>query len=130
MPNVPADIICIPKPIECPENPDLENFPQNVLFASVSVRHGKTIVGTACYEPVLKKLYKAGDKLRMEYKSAIKGKSWLIIEYDTVEKTYFGKKFVDNKDAGKAVGKTWEIFFQHFTALGLADHEKCEMKRL
>jgi len=116
----------VPHRLEIKERPELNIFPFNVLFVQNKIVNGKTIVGSALYEPDLGSFKIYGEKRSMEYHNIYGGKSWLVIEYDVSEKSYLGKKIVNGESVGMAVGAQWNMFFVHFTALGLANGEGCE----
>lgn len=120
----------IPHPLEIDERPDLRVFPFNVLFAQYKVEDGKTIMGSALYEPDLGSFRQEGEKSSMHYHNIYGGKSWLVIEFDSAKKSYLGKKTVDDKNAGMAIGAEWNMFFAHFTALGLTNGEKCKFEEV
>ncbi len=50
----------IPFELTLESHPDLKIFPQNILFAQIGSKSGKTIVGSALYEPDLSSLEDAG----------------------------------------------------------------------
>ena len=52
--------------------------------------------------------------------------SWITINYNKNEDCYWGKKLVNKKCVGEAMGKNWKQFFIHLTMLGLSDGERCE----
>jgi|SRR3989338_3027597 len=109
-------------------SPAFSVFPLNVLF-SCSKQEGSGITtGYSLYEPDLGSFKKTDAILSMEYHNVYGGKSWLTIEYDTRIDSYVGKKEVEGKFAGMATGSDWNMFFVHFTALGLARGEKCEFR--
>ncbi len=118
----------IPHQLEITERPELSVFPFNVMFAKYKTEAGKTIMGSAVYEPDLASLKQEKDKWSMCYHNAYLGKSRLSIEYDLIKKSYLGKKFVNDALVGSAIGAEWKMFFVHFTALGLSNGEKCEFK--
>lgn len=120
----------IPHRLEIEDRPDLNVFPFNVLFAQYKVENGKTIMGSALYEPDLGSFQRNGEKSSMHYHNIYGGKSWLIIEFDPVKKSYLGTKIVDEKNAGMATGVEWNMFFAHFTALGLTNGEKCKFEEV
>jgi len=120
----------VPHRLEIDERPELHVFPFNVLFAQYKAENGKTIMGSAIYEPDLGSFKKEEDKSFMYYHNAYGGKSWLLIEFDSIKKSYLGKKVVDGKDAGMATGMEWNMFFAHFTALGLTNGERCKFEEI
>lgn len=120
----------VPHRLEIEGRPEFNIFPFNVLFAQQTVKDGKTIRGHAVYEPDLASFKQDREKYSMYYHNAYGGHSWLIIEYDSVRKSYIGKKIVNDKDAGMACGTEWNMFFAHFTALGLTNGERCQFNEI
>lgn len=117
----------VPHRLEIKERPELSIFPFNVLFVQNKVVNGKTIIGSALYEPNLESFKIYGEIRSMEYHNVYGGKSWLVIIYDVSKESYLGKKIVNGESVGMAVGMQWNMFFVHFTALGLANGEACEL---
>jgi hypothetical protein len=120
----------VPHPLEIEERPELNVFPLNVLFAKFGTKNGKNVIGTALYEPNLESFKREGEKYSMEYRNAYGGDCWLLVTYDSAEKSYKGEKFVNGKSVGMAFGKEWQMFFVHFTALGLINGEQCKFEKL
>ena len=118
----------VPNRLEIANMPDLNLFPFNVLFASYTVRDEKLFMGSAIYEPDLSSFKNEEGKYSMIYHNAYGGRGWLVIEYDLSKRSYFGEKFVNDKSVGKAVGMEWNMFFVHFTGLGLFDGEKSKIE--
>ena len=110
--------------------PELTNFPFNVMFARYKVEDGKTIMGSVIYEPDLGSYEQDGDKCFMKYHNVYSGNSWLVIEYNGSNKSYLGMKIVNGESVGMATGLQWNMFFVHFTALGLANRERCKFKEI
>lgn len=115
----------VPNHLEIKNRDELKLFPFNVLFAQYKVVNGQTIMGTALYEPDLNSFECDSQKMRMNYHNAYGGKSWLAIEFDIDKRSYFGTKYVNEKNVGMATGIEWSMFFAHFTALGLTNGERC-----
>lgn len=120
----------IPHRLEIQEKPELNNFPLNVMFTQYKVENDKTIMGTALYEPFLGSFKRDGEKLSMEYQNVYGGDGWLSINYNEADKSYRGEKFVNGKSAGMSFGVQWNMFFVHFTALGIENGEQCEFKEV
>lgn len=118
----------VPFPLKIPERPELNVFPLNVLFMSFGKRDGKTITGTALYEPDLETFKQEGEKFSMKYRNVYGGNCWLLIEYDATKKSYLGEKFVNEKSVVMAEGTEWNMFFVHFTMSGLAIGERCKFE--
>lgn len=115
----------IPKPLIIPDRPELNIFPFNVMFMRFKMESGKMISGTALYEPDLDSYTQKEKVSSMEYHNKYGPANWLVIEYDRAEQRYIGRKFVNGESAGMAFGMNWKMFFIHFTALGLANGERC-----
>lgn len=120
-----VNVSCVPEEISSNEKPGLEKFPQMVMFMSLLKEHGGITTGIAVYEPVFSTYSKIGNKFRMEYQTVPNGNGWVLIEYDAEEKSYFGKKFVKNREVGSTFGREWKNFFMRFTAQGLYKDEFC-----
>ena len=118
----------VPQRLAITKKPELNLFPLNVMFAKYKIEDGKTVMGSAMYEPDLGSYRQDGSKYFMEYHNIYGGRSWLIIEYDLIRKIYTGEKLVEDKTVGMAVGKDWNMFFVHLTALVLSNEEHCELK--
>jgi hypothetical protein len=115
----------IPHRLEIEDKPELNVFPFNVLFAQYKVENGKTISGSAVYEPDLGSYKQEGEMSSMEYHNIYGPANWLVVVYDKSRKSYHGNKIVNGKSVGEAGGSEWNMFFIHFTALGLANGERC-----
>ena len=120
----------IPHRLEINDQPELSVFPFNILFANFKTEDGKTIMGSALYEPDLKSLKKEENKWSMYYPNAYGGKSWILIEYNPIKNSYYGEKTVNDKFAGGATGIEWNMFFMHLTFLGLTNGEKCMLEEV
>lgn len=120
----------VPHRLEIENRPELNVFPFNVLFVQYKVENGKTISGSAIYEPDLGSYKRVGDVSSMEYHNIYGPANWLMIEYDKSKQSYLGKKIVNGESVGIAMGMHWNMFFIHFTALGLANGERCEFEIL
>jgi hypothetical protein len=115
----------IPRELRVKGRPELRVFPLNVLFAKYKLQNGKTIMGSAKYEPDLASLKQDKNHWSMRYQNAYGGNSSLLIEYDVSRKAYAGEKCVDDEVVGMANGPDWNIFFTQVTAIGLSNGEKC-----
>lgn len=120
----------IPNYLKIENMPELNLFPFNVLFVIKTMVDKKIFNASAVYEPDLSSFKKEKNKYSMIYHNAFGGSSWLFIEYDLATRSYFGEKFVNNKSVGKATGMHWNMFFIHFTGLGLSDGEKSKMEEV
>ncbi len=120
----------IPFPLAIAELPELNVFPLNVLFGQCMIKDGKNTIATALYEPDLLSYTADGEKCSMEYYNAYGGDSQLLIEYIPSQKTWFGKKIVKGESGGMAFGVEWDMFFTHFTILGLTKGELCKFEEI
>jgi hypothetical protein len=118
----------IPKELQIEGRPELNVFPFNVLFMRFKQEGGKTISGSAVYNPNIDSLQQGVDKWSLRYNNAYGGNHWLIIEYDIVSRGYHGKKFVNGKCVGITDGLEWKGFFIHLTVLGLSNGEQCRFE--
>jgi len=118
----------IPHRLDVKERPELSIFPFNVLFAKRKIGNGKLVTGYALYEPDLASLKKDEDEWSMNYYNVYGGDCWLRIKYNESKPFYIGEKFVNGKSVVIAEGPAWEMFFVHFTLLGLANGERCEFE--
>lgn len=115
----------IPHRLEIKEFPKLYHFPFNVLFANYTMKDGKQVFGSALYEPDFHTYKKDGHLSCMRYHNVYGGDCHLIITHNEENDGYHGEKFVDGKSVGLADGgNNWDLFFAHFTILGLADGER------
>ena len=120
----------VPAKLEIEGKPEFDIFPLNVLFASFTVKDGIRIMGSAIYEPDLESLKKQGNEHSMKYYNAYGDNCWLLISYNKKEKRYHGDKFVNGNWSGGADGVEWNMFFSHFTALGLVNDERYQFEKL
>jgi hypothetical protein len=125
----------IPHHLSISDKPELNMFPLNVMFSrfhrkNPSADGGKIIMGSALYEPALNSYRKKGTRLSMEYFNIYGSGCWLIIEYDSLNASYHGKKFIRGTCVGQSFGREWKWFFVHFTALGLSDGERCKFDEI
>jgi len=120
----------VPYPLEIKERPELDVFPLNVVFAKFGKMYGKNVMGTALYEPDLESFKQEKDKCSMKYHNAFGGDCWLLVTYDLAEESYVGEKFINGKSVGMSFGQKWNIFFSHFTILGLTNGERCKFEEV
>ncbi len=118
----------VPQRLEVEEVPELNDFPFNVLFVSFDVRDGVRVMGSAVYNPDFSSFKKDGDTYSMQYRNGYGGDSRLRIDYDFKKKSWIGEKFVSGESAGMAFGSEWQMFFVHFTMLGLKNGERCKFE--
>ncbi|MFC1687082.1 hypothetical protein ACFL0L_00700 [Patescibacteria group bacterium] len=120
----------IPEHLQIQNKPEFDDFPLRVMFMKFKMQNGKTISGTALYDPDLLSYKQAGDKRSMEYRNIYGGDGRLIIEYNILKKSYYGEKFVNGKSVLKAMGPNWKIFFIHLTMAGLTKGERCMFEQV
>lgn len=120
----------VPHRLQISGRPELNVFPFNVLFMQYGTKDGINVRGSALYEPDLGSLKRSNEVYSMEYHNIYGGINWLIIEYDALTQQYRGIKFINKISVGEAVGVNWNMFFVHFTALGLSNGEGCKFEKL
>lgn len=119
----------IPHRLEMKEFPEYDHFPFNVLFKRNKIMDGQRVSGSALYEPDFHTFKKEGNLSSMRYHNIYGGDAYLMIAYDEKHKKYMGEKFVNGESVGFADGgDDWNMFFAHFTALGVYAGEWCEIK--
>lgn len=129
--NREVPVVIAPHHLNIKGRPELSIFPLNFIFAVDRVKDGKrTGTHSAMYMPRLESYKKEGEKYSMEYLNVYGGKSWLVIEYDVSRNTYIGRKIVNEKSAGTAIGARWDGFFFHLSTLGLAAEERYKFENL
>ena len=120
----------VPHKLEISGKPEFDFFPLNVLFVSFVFKEGRRSIGSAMYEPDFDSFSEKGNKYSMKYNNVYGKNCWLLITYNKKEKTYHGDKFVNGCWSGGACGIEWNMFFMHFTVLGLIKDEKCKIEKL
>lgn len=118
----------VPKHLDVGGRPEFDLFPFNILFAGFKIENGKTIMGSAVYEPDLSTFKIKKGVLSMKYNN-IYGENWVMIEYNLITKCYSGIKYVIG-EAGRAIGMDWDMFFVRLTMLGLFNSESCKFEIL
>ncbi len=116
----------VPHRLEIKERPELNNFSFNILFMKWKVENGKTISGTALYQPDFSTFKEEKGKQSMLYKNSYGGSGRVKIVYCNGK--WSGNKFVNGKCVGSADGSEWHGFFIHLTMLGLSNGERCEFE--
>lgn len=120
----------VPHRLEVADRPELNNLPFNVLFSSFTARDGVLLMGSALYEPDFSSFECGGEEYSMKYYNKHGGDCWLRVVYNEKKKNWVGEKFVNGKTAGMAFGAKWDMFFVHFTMLGLVNGEKCMFEEI
>jgi len=117
----------IPHRLEIEGLPELCHFPFNVLFANYTMKDGKQVFSSALYKPDFYTYKKDGHLSCMRYHNIYGGDCYLVITHNKNNGRYCGEKFVNGKSVGLASGgDNWDLFFAHFTILGLANGEQCQ----
>lgn len=118
-----TSVMFIPKRLEIHGLPKLNNFPLNILFSSVN-RNSETIdpIITAEYIPDIGSFTEKAKIQKLKYidKSDKTEKHWAEVLFDTSNGSYTGHKYIGTDRVGSAIGKDWNTFFIHFSALGEA----------
>jgi hypothetical protein len=119
----------IPNRLAVAGKPEYSHFPLNILFVSYRNLDGRLQSGSALYEPDFQTYQKKGHLSSMSYHNIYGGECYLRIDYEENNRLYRGDKFVNGKLVGSAdSGDNWELFFTHFTMLGLTAGEKCKFE--
>ena len=117
-------IMFVPKRLEIPDRPELNNFPFNIAFGTVTLADDNTErQETSVYEPDFTTFTQEGVEQKMKYYNNLNLERhfWAEIVYNTNDQSYVGTKYCGDKYAGMAFGKNWDMFFVHFTALGVTN---------
>ena len=112
----------VPSRLEIPDRPELSNFPFNILFCTVTLADDNSQrQETSVYEPDLSTFTEEGTEQRMKYYNNLnpERRFWVEIIYDTIDQSYIGTKYCDDKRIGMASGSRWDMFFVHLTMLGV-----------
>lgn len=110
----------VPSRLEIPDRPELHNFPLNIVFGTVCVADNNTQrMETSEYAPDISTFKEEGDEQKMRYYNNLNNKFWVEIVYNANKQSYIGTKYCGSKNIGMAVGKNWNMFFVHLTALGV-----------
>jgi hypothetical protein len=117
----------VPRRLET-ANADLSHFPLNLLFVAYRQRGARVISSTALYHPVLSTLSKTADALEMQYTNQFCDHCRVKLRYDLITGGYTGQKFIGDRLAWETMGSEWNSFFGRFTAMGLANGERCQFK--
>lgn len=119
-----TSVMFIPKRLEIHGLPKLNNFPINILFGSVN-QSNEIIdpIGTNEYIPDISSFTEKAKVQKLKYvdKSDKTEKHWAEIAFDTSNGSYTGHKYIGRDQVGSAIGKDWNTFFIHFSALGTTE---------
>jgi len=108
----------IPKHLDIPDRPELNDFPRNILFTN-TVQLGKySDVRLALYEPDFSTFELMEGKKQLFYRNAHGGDSQVrIIKED--QGTYWGVKIVNGVEKSNSAGETWKDFFLYLSLPGI-----------
>lgn len=112
----------IPKRLEIPDRPELNNFPLNILFCTLTLNDDSTeSQETSVYEPDISTFTQEGVEQRMRYCNNLNRERHFLadIVYNTDNQSYVGTKYAGSKRVGMACGSKWDMFFVHLTMLGV-----------
>lgn len=115
-------VMFVPHRLEIPDRPELNNFPFNIAFGTVTLDDNNTErQETSLYEPDLSTFTQEGAEQKMKYYNNLNLERhfWAEIVYNISDQSYVGTKYRGDKSAGMAFGKSWDMFFVHFTLLGV-----------
>lgn len=118
----------IPDTLKIVNRPEVSFFPLNVMFQQYKTENNQPISGTAIYIPEIESFQQNNNIYSMTYFNQLNRSHWLIIEYNKIDKTYRGKKFVKGVKVFETDAPDWKSFFIHFTMIGLSNGETCEFK--
>lgn len=121
-------IMFVPKRLEIPDRPELNNFSFNIAFGTATLGDDNTErLEMSVYEPDFSTFAQEGSEQKMKYYNILspERRYWAEIVYNTNDQSYVGTKRCGDKNAGMAFGKSWDMFFIHFTALGITGGERC-----
>jgi len=100
----------IPYHLEIEGRPELSLFPRNVAFSKKKNVNGKTIMGSALYEPDLGTFRVWQGKVSLRYHNIHGGNCWLSIEYGP-KYEYIGKKFINDETFDKLTDEVGSALF-------------------
>ena len=107
-------------PAPIPDRPELHDFPFNIVFGILCVADNNTQrLETTEYKSDIATFKAEGEEQKMKYYNILNKRFWAEIVYNTKSKIYTGTKYRDNTSVGMAFGINWDMFFVHFTALGV-----------
>lgn len=117
-------VMFVPNRLEIPHRPELNNFPFNIVFGTITLADNDTQrQETSVYEPDFSTFAQDGAEQKMKYYNNLnpERRFWAEIVYNANDQTYVGTKYCGDKSHGMAFGKNWDMFFVHFTALGVTN---------
>lgn len=115
-------VMFVPSRLEISGRPELNNFPFNITFGTVTQDDNNTErEELSLYEPDLSTFTEEGFEQKMKYYNNLnpERRFWVEIAYNTNTKSYVGTKYRDDKSIGSAEGPSWDGFFVHLTLLGV-----------
>lgn len=114
-------VMFVPNRLEIPDRPELNNFPFNILFGTVTLADNNTEKEeTSVYEPDFSTFTQEGTEQKMKYYNILNLERhfWAEIVYNTNDQSYLGTKYSGDKSIGSASGPGWDGFFMHLSLLG------------
>ena len=117
-------VMFIPTRLEVADRPELNNFPFNILFSTITLADDNTQrQETSVYEPDFSTFIQEGSDQRMKYYNILNPERHFCVEivYNTDDQSYVGTKYRGDKRLGSATGPSWQGFFMHLTLLGVAE---------
>jgi hypothetical protein len=115
----------IPDKLRITGRPELEIFPNKIVFMSYRKLQEKLQSGSAIYEPDLES-HKVKENLRsLTYRNTYGKQAYIVVNHDIKTKVYHGMKYVRDEAISQAFGTTWKDFFVNLTMAGLGNGEPC-----
>lgn len=118
----------IPHKLEVEGRPELSDFSLNILFANVFNAKGIDVIASSLYRPDLETYQRDSEKKSLTYRNIYNKKD--IVRITKFEERWEGQKFIKEKRALLAQGRTWKQFFAQLTLTGLSKGERCKYERL
>lgn len=115
-------LMYVPKRLEIPGRPELNNFPLNLLFSTITIGDEDTkFIETCEYAPDTTSFKETGELHKMTYYNVLDNshKFWVEIIYNARNCYYTGSKYCRGKLIGTADGNNWRNFFMHLSLLGV-----------
>jgi len=116
----------IPQRLGITIDPELDNYPYNIMFQSHRYRGDQVMTGTALYFPDLSTFFDFDEESTMIYRNKYGRNSYIVIRHNKSEDSYEAERFVKGESVQLAMGKDWKNIFIHLTMVGLQPGEGCE----
>ena len=120
------NIATIPNRLKIEGRPELEIFPHNVLFGTLTEHNGEPVIATAVYEPDLESYRPSGKKILL-YNNTLNeqmGKQW-VVSITKSGKIWRAEKASNGQVVNMNTGRIWKDLFEKFTSVGLSIGEPC-----